>query len=1226
MNNKILQLGITLFAVAALLAGCTMGIDGTGVETSAGNVTITIGTPARTLVPSLPINDSSVRYHIKATDKAESNKKANADADIAATSVTIGLQDAAWTITVSAYTGVWGGTGENVPVILAQGTADVTVEEGVANPAALNINLEQVPVSGNGTLSLTVGGTDYAVGSAITITKDDGAPLSGTLSTTGATGAALTFTNGAAPLTEDIAGHILTLPNGRYIVDIILKKAGGLQASYREIAEVWTSLTTAVDFTAEEDHYLDPNAIVAKYNLIYYSSLQNALTAAGSGETDKTVSLIRDITITGANTIPNEVTLATGSHKVSLGAIAELSGSFKNTGSAALSLSSTGIQGGILQPASGAIITIKEDATFINTIVDLCNGTLKIDAGKVLTIVASSGLAGLATTESTSGTGILVGTGNTTAAVSGLDAITGTAGNASVTITGNSETAGDGISSSTITGTGGKKFVVDNGTVISAPPTITVFSPAGPTGVSITVGSLEIIFSESIKLGSGAGDELGATPTWDALKAAGFSFGTTSGTEASTSLVTSAVYSAANHKLTLTVNTLANNTDYYLTIAGIHDLAGNPLGTVVKTFKTIAEDQPSVTVGTQTGAVFYGTGGTATYSVGTANITTPAYSNVTWYSTDTSTDGSDTAPAGITPSYDSSTLTLTVGASVNAGEYYFTVSMTGTHSEVPAPYVSARKSLTVERQPITSAAIDLAAPVANTALPSTFTPVTHTTTGSITWKLSGEPVTSSAGYNKVYTADIVINADGNHNFTGLTVDNITAAAAVSKSIVLSNNNETVTVTLTFPATERQPLVMETPVLSDAGVVSWTAVTGADSYTVKVYKSSDNLPVGDEITNAASGTASIFGTLQTASAATGGYYVKVIAEGSGDYTDSPESAASNAMQYYKDIYVIGDDFGVGGWVTTPVANSGVVLTQTSFGVFTLTHTMTATTNTFKFHDDTITNGYNNGNWFVVKTGNNIPAVGIIDIQKLLNSGGTNNAWLTSAIGNWTITLKLTDNTVTFTQNTVVESVTINPDTATLYTNGNKIQQFTATVAGSGPNDDWKGITWEIAGKTSENTVLSTPTVTGNGSIVTLTIGSDETAGSSITVTATSSANGFISMTASAAVTVTQSGNADITVYIENEDDNITLSGAVPTIHKTGSTDTSFTLSVTNPNYTYIWYVDDDLKPATSFNLETGNSTLVLPAADYKLGGHTVLLVAKTTADVSWSKTIDFTVVK
>jgi hypothetical protein len=130
----------------------------------------------------------------------------------------------------------------------------------------------------------------------------------------------------------------------------------------------------------------------------------------------------------------------------------------------------------------------------------------------------------------------------------------------------------------------------------TTPPVVNGISPAEHAAVA---GSIVITFSEDIRIGSGAGNELADGVINGADLAAwlpGFKFGTSSGGNEAEAKISAASYAQATNILTLVYEGLSNSTSYYLTIDGICDPAGNAMVQVVKTFTTASLTQYTITV------------------------------------------------------------------------------------------------------------------------------------------------------------------------------------------------------------------------------------------------------------------------------------------------------------------------------------------------------------------------------------------------------------------------------------------------------------------------------------------------------------------------------------------------------------------------------------------------------------------------------------------------------
>jgi hypothetical protein len=344
-------------------------------------------------------------------------------------------------------------------------------------------------------------------------------------------------------------------------------------------------------------------------------------------------------------------------------------------------------------------------------------------------------------------------------------------------------------------------------------PTVSSISPEGSAAKAPLSGSITIVFSEGIRLSSGAGSELAdGAFSWTSLAAnlAGFQFGTTSGGNESAALITGASYTAETNTLTLTYSGLANNTPYYLTIYGVYDLAENALAQVIKEFTTAGATDPTVSVGTQVTALTYGTSGSTNYTVNTANIADGKKATVNW------TGG---APSGVTDNTESAsvsggslTLILTSDGTTPAGDYSFTVTIDGTTSSAVA--------FAIGKAAITSANIDLAAPTAPNALDTsaaiTTTPVSAVSSATVTpsWSvLSGGGGTTTAGYATVYKATVTISAATGYSLAGLTEEKVTAGGVdtgynsndfTAGKKVTSATESSATIELVFPVTGEDP--------------------------------------------------------------------------------------------------------------------------------------------------------------------------------------------------------------------------------------------------------------------------------------------------------------------------------------------------------------------------------------------------------------------------------------
>ncbi|GHV88437.1 hypothetical protein AGMMS50267_07970 [Spirochaetia bacterium] len=203
-----------------------------------------------------------------------------------------------------------------------------------------------------------------------------------------------------------------------------------------------------------------------------------------------------------------------------------------------------------------------------------------------------------------------------------------------------------------------------------------------------------------------------------------------------------------------------------------------------------------------------------------------------------------------------------------------------------------------------------------------------------------------------------------------------------------------------------------------------------------------------------------------------------------------------VKRYGDVYVIGDDFGT--WPATPTATSGTKMTYAGANVYTWEGTTSLNLNkTFKFHDDTVNNSWNNGNWFNA-TGDKGTSSGTKDVLAE-SASGNNNAWTVSSAGKYTISLNTETLKVTFTQIPEVTAITVNGPAGIRF-GGSAV--FTAV---SDATHGATGVTWSVTGTPGSASTTLVPDGT-DPLKATLTIGADETA-ATLGVKATSTLDGF-----------------------------------------------------------------------------------------------------------------------
>ena len=186
----------------------------------------------------------------------------------------------------------------------------------------------------------------------------------------------------------------------------------------------------------------------------------------------------------------------------------------------------------------------------------------------------------------------------------------------------------------------------------------------------------------------------------------------------------------------------------------------------------------AVSVAAQSGALTFGTAGSATFAVTTTNIADGTYP--------ASLGGApaDVAADNVTVSGGAATLTVRTSATTPAGTHSLTLTMDGT--------TSSSFDLRIDPAPITTAAITVTSP--NTgATPDTSAGGTgNFTVGAVTWSPADSPFQGSTAY----TASVTLTANTNDTFTGLT----TATINGQNATVTNNTGATVTLSHTFAAT------------------------------------------------------------------------------------------------------------------------------------------------------------------------------------------------------------------------------------------------------------------------------------------------------------------------------------------------------------------------------------------------------------------------------------------
>lgn len=210
--------------------------------------------------------------------------------------------------------------------------------------------------------------------------------------------------------------------------------------------------------------------------------------------------------------------------------------------------------------------------------------------------------------------------------------------------------------------------------------------------------------------------------------------------------------------------------------------AGNTAGTATITAKAQAPDDslqascqvmvPSVTIGAQSGSIYSGFAGTATFAVSTVNVSEGNAGTVSWYANAAGT-ATASAPTGISAavsavSSSAATVTMGIAASAVAGTYYFAL----TEGDVS----SAVTALTV-LQPSISLAAQSGSVYSGFAGTATFAASTVNvpagSAGTIAWYANAAGTTATSAPSGVSAAVSAISASS----ATVTMSATTAAAA-----------------------------------------------------------------------------------------------------------------------------------------------------------------------------------------------------------------------------------------------------------------------------------------------------------------------------------------------------------------------------------------------------------------------------------------------------------------
>lgn len=234
-------------ALALTLAGCSSPMSPPGASGAAGTVTFTIGGGERAVLPSLG-QFEKITLGFAGRNGAENL----ADADITAGSATVSITAAgSWDVTARAYL-----DGAEDAVAISN-----TQTISWSGPGT-NVSGETWFVLGPAAEATEPGTLRYAVALAGDIVLGAGSRIR--LEQAG--GAFTPADGGFADGEKGISGSVeaaVTVPAGRYAVDILIVRGDGKVAAYRETAEVLPGLSTALVFAPANGGFIDPAVAAA---------------------------------------------------------------------------------------------------------------------------------------------------------------------------------------------------------------------------------------------------------------------------------------------------------------------------------------------------------------------------------------------------------------------------------------------------------------------------------------------------------------------------------------------------------------------------------------------------------------------------------------------------------------------------------------------------------------------------------------------------------------------------------------------------------------------------------------------------------------------------------------------------------------------------------------------------------------------------------------------------
>ena len=315
-------------------------------------------------------------------------------------------------------------------------------------------------------------------------------------------------------------------------------------------------------------------------------------------------------------------------------------------------------------------------------------------------------------------------------------------------------------------------------------------SAAGAESKRSNVAVVTVSLPKTISIGAQA-------ETLNADRAGLTSFTVTTENIAAGSSITLNNTNAAAGIALVTTATAGSDTTVYISITaatpqGTHPLTLTIDGVTSSSFNLIVSEptDKDVTVGPQSGALTFGTGGTTTFTVTTENIasgtaiilnninTVPGITLVT-----TTTSGNST------------TVSISTTAATPYGTHSLSLSIDGISSSIFYLVVSPA-IISIE------AIQGLTQPVAK-AVPVTSITETAQYTGTVSWLPDHKPFK----YETEYTATVTLTAKTGYTLTGVAADFFTVANAVS----VSNTANSGVIEAVFPQTEEPPPGMDVEV-------------------------------------------------------------------------------------------------------------------------------------------------------------------------------------------------------------------------------------------------------------------------------------------------------------------------------------------------------------------------------------------------------------------------------